>query len=481
MITIKVSALVSKVNDFLHRSVNLSQAMISGELSNVRYVSGHCYFDLKDEQGQLSCTMWKSYASRAGFILEDGMAVLVHGTLNIYEKRGSLQLSVDSIEQAGLGALYLELEKRRQLLAAQGYFNLEHKKPKPAEIQKIGIVTGESTAALQDVLKTIRHRWPMMQVRLFPAPVQGNDAPPKIVKALKQADQAGMDAILLVRGGGSFEDLFCFNDPEIVKTLYDMKTYTVTGIGHEIDTSLADLAADQRGLTPTWAAQFVTPDQQEVKARIALLSRQMNDAMRSVFERNVQRLIFLQSSTPLASPKRWLQSRKDRQALLTSRLVSVSQKRMSGVEDRLDVLERSLNTAMQDRINLAQRHQAALNSSLLVHSPQIAIALGQNQLNTARQAMIKAMEYRQTLDQGRLNTLQSSLMALSPQSILERGYSIVRMDGQTIKEADKLSLDAQVSIQFYQGQATARIQSLLPEESSMSHPLETPSDEAASR
>lgn len=465
MITIKVSDLVGRVNEFLHRAVNLNQAMISGELSNVRYVNGHCYFDLKDDKGQLSCTMWKSYASRAGFILEDGMAVLVHGTLNIYERRGSLQLSVDAIEQAGLGALFLELEKRRKLLAAQGYFDAAHKKPKPSEIRKIGIVTGESTAALQDALKTIRHRWPMMEVHLFPAPVQGLDAPPKIVRALKKADQAGLDAVLLVRGGGSFEDLFCFNDPEIVKTLYHMHTFTVTGIGHEIDTSLADLAADQRGLTPTWAAAFVSPDQQEVMARLQMFQRQMTDTVRSLLNRNIQRMIFIQSNTPLADPLAWLQTRKDRQSLLSTRLVQIAARRMSVIETRLDALNAQLSGNLEQLLAADQRILQARTSALLLHSPSTAIAVARRQLQDEQNQMLTALSHSLERQKLQLETLENSLSALSPQGILERGYSIVSFQGKTITDGSSLCAGDTVSIQFSHGQAAAGIKEVIAKDS----------------
>ena len=183
MLQIKVSVLVNKVNAFLSSHVKLDQALVSGELSNVKYINGHCYFDLKDDQGQLSCTLWKSNAAKLGFTLEDGMAVLVHGKLAVYEKRGQLQLSVDYVQRDGIGALAIELEKRRQYFEKLGYFNPAIKKPHPQEINRIGVVTGRTTAALQDVLKTVRNHWPMLRVHLFEAPVQGVDAPAEILQS----------------------------------------------------------------------------------------------------------------------------------------------------------------------------------------------------------------------------------------------------------------------------------------------------------
>lgn len=472
MITIQVSDLVKKVNAFLHRAVNLENALISGELSNVKYVNGHCYFDLKDENGQLACTLWRTNAMKAGFRLEDGMAVLVHGSLTIYEKRGSLQLSVDFIEPAGLGALYLQLEQTRKMLASQGYFDEAHKKRPPAEIQKVGIVTGASTAALQDVMKTIRTRWPMLEVHLFNTPVQGKDAPPKIVKALEKADASGMDAILLVRGGGSFEDLFCFNDPSIVKALYNMKTYTVTGIGHEIDTSLADLAADHRAVTPTAAAQWITPDQREVKASLAILEKKLCDEARHIFGMNAQKLMYLQAQPVWSNPKSWLQSRKDRAAILSQRLMQLSFSRFGDLEVRLNSLNNAMHSALHTRISREQNRADAMRSAMLIHSPNTKIRLLQNQLPALQGRMEDAMSFRLQKEAANLQRLDTALQALSPERILQQGYSIVTYGGKTVRSAADLQPGQSIAIRFASGQANAAVESIQSE----SNPAENPAE-----
>lgn len=457
MRTIPVSDLVRQVNGFLHRSVNLSNVMISGELSNVKYVNGHCYFDLKDENGQLSCTLWKSYAQRAGFRLEDGLAVLVHGSLTLYEKRGSLQLSVDAIEQAGLGALHLQLERLKQELAKQGLFDQARKKPKPATIQKVGLVTGPSTAALQDVLKTIRTRWPMLEVHLFPTPVQGVDAPLKIVKALEVADQASLDAVLLVRGGGSFEDLFCFNDPRIVQTLANMKTYTVTGIGHEIDTSLADLAADHRALTPTAAAQWVTLDQREIQARLQSLQERLLSQMNQIFTQTSQHLMHLQNSFPLCDPLKWIELRQQRATLLQHRLAQLSLARFSNVQHRLQELDQTLEATMQQRLDQATRQTQTLNAALWRQSPKTHLQVQKNQVSNLESALSQNMKRTLQSQKQAFTSLQQVLEALSPERLLKQGYAIVEVQGKPIHQASELTLDQEVLLRFGQGQAKAKI------------------------
>ncbi len=457
MRTIPVSDLVRQVNSFLRRSVNLSNVMISGELSNVKYVNGHCYFDLKDEDGQLSCTLWKSYAQKAGFRLEDGMAVLVHGALTLYEKRGSLQLSVDAIEQAGLGALYLQLERLKQDLAKQGLFDQARKKPKPDVIQKVGLVTGRSTAALQDVLKTIRTRWPMLEVHLFNAPVQGSEAPAKIVKALQVADQANLDAVLLVRGGGSFEDLFCFNDPRIVKTLANMKTYTVTGIGHEIDTSLADLAADHRALTPTAAAQWVTLDQREIQARLQALQERLLSQTNQIFSQTAQHLMHLQSSFPLSDPLKWIELRQQRAVLLQHRLAQLALTRFSNVNQHLKELDQSLELALRQRLDQADKHTQNATATLWMHAPKTRLQVEKAQIASLELALNQNLKRTFQSQSQALSGLQSVLEALSPERLLQQGYAIVEVHGKPIRQASDLCVDQEVFLRFGQGQAKAKI------------------------
>lgn len=460
MLQIKVSVLVNKVNAFLSSHVKLDQALVSGELSNVKYINGHCYFDLKDDQGQLSCTLWKSNAAKLGFTLEDGMAVLVHGKLAVYEKRGQLQLSVDYVQRDGIGALAIELEKRRQYFEKLGYFNPAIKKPRPQEINRIGVVTGRTTAALQDVLKTVRNRWPMLRVHLFEAPVQGVDAPAKIVKALQQADQAGMDAILLVRGGGSFEDRFCFNDPAIVEALHVMKTYTVTGIGHEVDSSLADFTADHYAFTPTAAAQWVTPDQYEVRQTLQSFEQQLKKAVTHHFETNAQRLMYLQSNPLLANPLEFVQTRKNKLNFLSVQLLNLSQQRFVALRSVVQTNRNELEKEIRQIQNTNEKRVQSLHNRLLLHSPLNDIQMQKAHLLAMDQNMIRSCQYIQSSAKAKLDSYQQLMDSLNPQQVLKRGYSIVTLNGRAIKQATDLTLQDQIEIQFDKGHATASVLSV---------------------
>lgn len=463
MKTIKVSQLVTLVSQFLTSKVHTDSVMISGELSNVRYVSGHCYFDLKDEEGQLSCTLWRSNASRVGFTLEDGMAVLVHGTLDLYVKRGQLKFNVDHVELGGIGALYLQLEERKKRLAAEGLFDQGRKKPRPEEINKIAIVTGKTTAGLQDALKTIRLRWPMLQATLFPAPVQGNDAPPKIVAALKEADAAGMDAVLLIRGGGSFEDLFCFNDEQIVRTLAAMKTYTVTGIGHEIDTSLADLAADHRALTPTAAAQWVTPDQNEVRARLDVLTRQMEERTRRLLQVSRQNLLYLVGSSPLSNVQGYLETRRAPLNVQIQKLNGAFAAILSSAQSRLEKASAFLPVEMENLLRTKKNRLSSTTSALYFAAPVHRITLMQNEIGQNVQKMENAMDWHYERSRSALDKLDALLQALSVERTLERGFSIVRQNGHVLSSADSLKAGDSLDIRFARGSAVSVVQSVSPD------------------
>lgn len=501
---VSVSSLVEQIKNFLEAKVHLENFMISGELSNVRKVNGHYYFNLKDDRAQMSCTLWKTYAMNLPFALEDGQAVQVHGSLGIYTQRGTMQLNCDRVELAGLGALYQELERRKQLLASQGYFNPAHKKPMPSVIERIGIVTGASTAALQDALKTIHTRWPMLEVHLFPASVQGEQAPPTIIRALKQADQAGLDAVLLIRGGGSFEDLFCFNDPEIVRTLYEMQTYTVTGIGHQIDTSLADLAADHHSLTPTAAAQWITPDQNEIRSWLQSADVSMANAMKNLFASSSQRLLYLLSNPYLSSPRSWLESRRQKYSMLAGMLEHQAGQLCLRQEQLCARMNSLLQEALSDRLDASRRSALLMQNRLYMASPKSRLekyrerilymepAMKQAVVRIDESAGLRAARAQQSLSllassfaelqrrtiendvrrlkqssenllsiqKRHLSSLSSMLSMVSWQNVLDRGFSIILQDGHPVRDASALKPGMTVQAEFARGSASMHVESV---------------------
>lgn len=456
--TVTVSSLVMQVKRFLESKINLNGLWVSGEISNCREVKGHCYFDLKDENGQISCTMWRSRLMALPFRPENGISVLVQGSLNLYEKRGTLSLNVTDMTLNGIGLLYQQLEETKRRLQAAGLFEPAHKKPRPAWINRVALVTGDQTAALQDVMKTIRTRWPMLEVTLFPALVQGQNAPQEVVRALKQADQGNFDAILLVRGGGSFEDLFCFNDERIVKALYDLNTYCVTGIGHEIDTTLADLAADHRAVTPTAAAQWITPDQNEIMTSIRQKTEQMNLSMQRLFSNASSHLMYIQSNPFLSNPLSWLDSRKQALSRNTVQLSGRLELFTESCGSRLKTNRQNLENRMADRLHKAETHLSASQSALILASPKTEISLKKQLLASNVSQLEQRMKNILHQADQKLVMKKALLEAISPSAVLERGYSIIRMDQKIVDSAEKLKKDDRIQIILADGEASARIE-----------------------
>ncbi len=268
-----VTDLTRYLQELIESDYNLQDVWVRGEVSNVsRPASGHLYLTIKDANSSLRCVMWKPQAQRMRFLPRTGDAVDVHGRVGIYEAGGQYQLYADAIYQAGEGTLYQEFLRLKDKLEAEGLFDPERKRPIPERPRRIGIVTSPSGAALQDMLNTLRRRFPLVEVILVPTAVQGSEAPAGIVAALASLNQiAAPDLILLARGGGSIEDLWAFNDEHVVRAIVASQAAVISGVGHETDFTLADFAADLRAPTPTAAAELATPDQNELRQELSEL------------------------------------------------------------------------------------------------------------------------------------------------------------------------------------------------------------------
>jgi exodeoxyribonuclease VII large subunit len=280
---------VSEVNGYLRQilesDTTLQSLWVQGEISNFsRPTSGHLYFTLKDSNAALRCVMWRSSAQRLRLPLRDGMAVEVHGSINIYEAGGQLQLYADLIRPAGEGRLYQEFLRLKAMLEAEGLFDPDRKRPLPSFPHRIGIVTSPTGAALQDMLNILRRRYPLAEVILSPTPVQGIEAPAGIVAALERLNQSTNqpDVILMARGGGSLEDLWAFNDENVVRAIAASAAPVITGVGHETDFTLADFAADLRAPTPTAAAELATPNQADLRTTVGEQAQRLYKAFQSI-------------------------------------------------------------------------------------------------------------------------------------------------------------------------------------------------------
>ena len=428
---VPVSSLVVKIKNVLQSTIHLNNIWIQGEVSNLtKHRSGHYYFVVKDDKALINCVMFASNVRRLPFSLEEGMRILMQGDVNVYEAGGQLQLIVKTMKEDGLGNLYLEFEKRKRMLQSLGYFDETHKTKKPEIINNIGIITAKEGAALQDVVRTIRSRWPLMKMKLYPAYVQGKLAPASLVKAIQYADEQGHDALLVVRGGGSFEDLFCFNDVELVKTIYGCKTYIVSGVGHEIDTTLCDLVSDHRSVTPTDAAQWVSLNIYDEHKNVLKRKQVLIDTMQHRMKNAHLALDKIQSHPYIQDPMNYI---VDKQLLLDSYMNKLDNAKMDILNSEILIRNNKqlLHQSMISRINTSKHTMESkdLNQALITFYKK------------------QCLQFSKSI---------SLLDAFSPLKTLSRGYSIVSNES-IIKSVDDIACNDIVSIRFADGKADAII------------------------
>jgi exodeoxyribonuclease VII large subunit len=325
----------------------LQDVWISGEISTFSQPkSGHIYFTLKDNAASLRCVIWRNAAQRLAVRLQTGMAVEVHGYISVYEAGGQYQIYVDTVRLAGEGLLYQEFMRLKARLEADGLFDEERKRDWPAYPKKIGMITSPTGAALQDMLNTLKGRYPLAEVWLAPAIVQGDTAPPTIVAALSLLNQIeDMDVILLARGGGSLEDLWAFNDERVVRAVAASRIPVITGVGHETDFTLVDFASDYRAPTPTAAAVAAVPDAADLKRNVEGLSLLLNKIFTDKTWQCQQALTVVNNRFALVSPLRRIQNDQQRLDEFEMRLersyihtVSLQQSRLEGLTQRLEAL-----------------------------------------------------------------------------------------------------------------------------------------------
>jgi exodeoxyribonuclease VII large subunit len=308
----RVSEIARHLREVLAADVILSDVWVQGEFSGCKQAaSGHLYFSLKDESAAIRCVMWKSQVMRLARIPRDGEAAYAHGSFSVYEARGDLQLYVEELQFIGAGLLYQQFEALKRRLQAEGLFDEARKRPLPKFPRRIGIATSPDGAVLHDILHIFERRYPLIDVFLAPCTVQGDAAPEQIAAALAALQVVpDLDLIILARGGGSFEDLFCFNDERVARAIVASRVPVISAVGHETDFTIADFCADLRAPTPTAAAQFCTPDQNELRATLLLQERQLTQALRASLDGARRRLAGDLNSLSRASPRIRISNRR---------------------------------------------------------------------------------------------------------------------------------------------------------------------------
>ena len=340
---------VTQINEYIRSMMDsdrlLNNLAIKGEISNYKlYPSGHHYFTLKDEGGALRCVMFKGNALRMKFRPENGMQVIAMGKISVFPRDGAYQLYCTGLVLDGVGDLYAAFEQLKTKLQAQGLFDPSHKKPLPKFPSTIGIITSSACAAVHDMLRILRKRWPMTKVLLLPVRVQGVEAPGEIAGAIRYANYYRLADLLIVgRGGGSIEDLWAFNEEVVARAIYDSQIPVISAVGHEPDVTISDFVADLRAATPSNAAELAVPDQDNLRQTLDALSAAMATAINRQIKMRRQHLHVLAGSAALQSPEGYLQQRRKTVEMLQNRLISAENMQLSRKNQRYIALTAKLD------------------------------------------------------------------------------------------------------------------------------------------
>ena len=385
---------VSEANNFIKALLDqvpqLQEIFVRGEISNYKlYPSGHHYFTLKDAEGAMRCVMFKGNAFKLRFRPENGMKVIAFGRISVFPRDGAYQLYVSELTAEGVGDLHVAFEQLKDKLYKEGLFDPAHKKPLPRYPRTIAVITSSAGAAVHDMIRILNARWPLAEVKLLPVRVQGAEAPPEIVGALRYANKWHVaDVIITGRGGGSIEDLWAFNDERVARAIYESEIPVISAVGHEPDVTIADYVADARASTPSNAAEIVVPDQKELRRRLAVLGERMEQSESARLETLQKHL------TELA-----------RKRVLTDPMAFIADKRML-----LDYTQKNLVSIAEKQLGERQRKYASLCASLDALSPLKVLGRGYAMARTADGQVLKSAadvavgdKIDVTLGQGRLD------------------------------------------------------------------------------
>ena len=431
-VVLSISQLNRLTRQVLEREFPL--CWVTGEVSNLtRAASGHVYFTLKDVTAQVRCVMFRMRAQLVPWRLENGQQVEARALVSLYEPRGDFKLTVEAVRRAGLGRLFEEFSRLKEKLLHEGLFAPEKKRPIPRFPRQIGIISSPQAAALHDVLVALRRRTPHLGVILYPTQVQGETAAAGIANAIKQAGQRNeCDVLLLVRGGGSIEDLWAFNEEIVARAIAGSGLPIISGVGHETDTTIADFVADMRAATPTAAAELATQGWHESQEKLAIFARMLHTAM----------------GRRITQEQQWL----DHYSL---RLVHPATRLRHG-RDQLNFLDARLHIGMANQLRQQRTRINALDLRLNRNLPHVEGRQGRISLLAQRLKMAMLNLHQQR--QNSLDNMAAALAHLNPHSILARGFAIVRADdGKVVSNVRVLNPGVSITLELSDGQATARI------------------------
>ncbi len=393
---------------------NLREVFLKGEISNIKYhTTGHIYFSIKDENSKINAIMFSSSAKKLLFRPVDGSKVLVTGRIAIYEATGGYQIYVDEMIEDGVGNLYIAFEKLKQDLAREGLFDQKYKKQIPKIPERVGVVTAKTGAAIKDIISTIKRRYPICEVILFPSLVQGESAKEDIVRNIRLAQNYDLDVLIVGRGGGSIEDLWPFNEEIVARAIFDCKIPVISAVGHEIDFTIADYVADLRAPTPTGAAEMAVPNISDLINYINNLKIRLNESMNKKI--NYQKL--------------YLDSIKNSYALKNPLIMYENKKQ------KLDILIDNLSKVLVKKYDKAKHNFEIIKNSYVLTNPDIIY----------KDKQIK------------LNNLIEKLELVNPLAVLRRGYSLTILDDKVINSIDKIKVGSKLTVKLHNGEFDATV------------------------
>lgn len=411
---ISVSQLTRYIKYKIDNDVNLNEVFLKGEISNFKAHSrGHFYFTLKDEGSRINAIMFASSTKKIKFSPQDGMKVLVTGKISVFEANGAYQIYVNDMLEDGIGNLYIAFEQLKKKLENEGLFNQNIKKAIPKIPTRVGVVTAPTGAAIKDIISTIKRRWPLTEIYLFPSLVQGEEAKEDIVKQLKKADNFNLDTLIVGRGGGSIEDLWPFNEEIVARAIYECQTPIISAVGHEIDFTIADFVADLRAPTPTGAAEMAVPQLSDMKNYLNQINIRLNNALKNKININKKKLDNLTNRNIFKNPMSIYQTK----------------------EMQFDNLVERLKFSLINLTNIKEKELLKVKNSYILRNPYQILDK-------------KSNKYLQLI---------SKLETLSPLLTLKRGYAIAKLDNKVIKSCKNLKKDTKITVEFTDGSIDAKV------------------------
>ena len=422
----------------------LERVYLVGEISNFRLRERHQYFSIKDENAKIEAVMFQSNFNRIKFVPEDGMKVLVTGRIEVYEQTGKYQINIETMQPDGVGALYQAYEQLKAKLAQEGVFS-RPKRPLVKFPKRIAVITSPSGAVIRDIITTTRRRYPIVQLVLFPAEVQGEYAKDSLVGRLKEVNARGdFDTIIIGRGGGSIEDLWPFNEEAVARAIADSKIPVISSVGHETDTTLSDLAADVRAATPTAAAELATPVLADEILKLKDYQVRLAQAMKRIIQLKHQRLLKLEKSYIFRQPERLY----------------------DGFMQKIDLLETRLLNNVQQKLQTEHQRLLVLNGRLQKCSPQQLIQDDQHRVDNLQHHLVERIQNLMSAKEQQYLRANHALALLNPLNVMGRGFSYVTdSNDQVIKSVNFLTIHDQLNLHLKDGTAQVEVQKVRKDQS----------------